>query len=113
MISQERFNRFVSEYNRDYIQLLTRASRHDYDGLLFSFISLKDQREAIQAMHDTEKYTYQVVPHPFPFRNNELLRELAFDHDQVRNIFGFLDHVQTTQGKPFEDCLAEGKTICD
>jgi hypothetical protein len=103
MTSQKEFNRYVEEYNQAYIALLTRASLSDYHGLLSSFIPLKDLLDLIRVMHDTLKYAYQVLPYPFPFRDNErLLRVLGFSKRQIRNIFEFLNHVQTTQGESFE-----------
>jgi hypothetical protein len=106
MTSQEEFNRFVNEYNEAYVGLLTRASLSDYHRLLSSFIPLNDLLGLIRVMHDTLKYTYQVLPYPFPFRDNEpFLRALGFSKRQIRNIFEFLNHVQTTQGQSFEACL--------
>ena len=106
MTSQDEFNRFVHQYNEAYVELLTRASLSEYDGLLSSFLPLKDLLELIRVMHDTLKYTYEVLPYPFPFRDNEpFLRALAFNEGQIRNIFEFLNHVQTTEGKSFEACL--------
>jgi hypothetical protein len=111
MTSQKEFNRYVEEYNQAYIALLTRASLSDYHGLLSSFIPLKDLLDLIRVMHDTLKYAYQVLPYPFPFRDNEpFLRSLAFNEGQIRNIFEFLNHVQTTQGKSFEACLVQSLT---
>jgi hypothetical protein len=105
-MTQKEFNRFVHEYNEAYVELLTRASASDYHGLLSSFIPLEDLLGMIRVMHDTLKYTYQVLPYPFPFRDNErFLRVLGFSKSQIRNIFEFLNHVQTTQGESFETCL--------
>jgi hypothetical protein len=86
MTSQNEFNRYVEEYNQAYIALLTRASLGDYHRLLSSFIPLKDLLDLIRVMHDTLKYAYQVLPYPFPFRDNEpFLRSLdsyVFNHQQ-------------------------------
>jgi hypothetical protein len=71
MTSQETLNRFISDYNQAYVHLLTRASRCDYGGRLFSFISPKDLLDVIRRMHATGRYSNQVSSHPFPFRNNE------------------------------------------
>jgi|SRR5215475_8052845 len=108
MISQDEFNRFVHAYNEGYVGLLTRASLSDYHGLLASFIRLKDLLDLIGVIQDTLKYAYQVLPYPFLFRDNEpFLRSLGFNAAQVRNIFDFLKHVQTTEGKSFEACLVK------
>jgi hypothetical protein len=105
-MTQKEFNRFVHEYNEAYVELLTRASVGDYHGLLSSFIPLNDLLGLIRVMQDTWKYTYQVLPYPFPFRDNErFLRVLGFSKRQIRNIFAFLNYVQTKQGESFEACL--------
>ena len=109
MTSQENFNKFVQDYNQDYILLLTRASRRHYDCLISSFIILRDLYNVIQVMYDTGAYTYNVLPHPFSFWADEvLLKQLDFEDEEIRNIFGFLDHVQNTQGLTFEACLEKG-----
>jgi hypothetical protein len=49
------------------------------------------------------------MPYPFSFRADEvLLGQLGFDEQEIQNIFGFLDHVRTTQGMEFEACLEAG-----
>lgn len=109
MISQEEFDRFVKDYNEDYILLLTRASKRHYDCLITSFMVLKDFYNMIQVMFDTGQYTYQAFPYPYTFRADEvLLRQLGFDDEGVANIFGFLAFVNETQGMEFEDCLEAG-----
>jgi len=106
MTSQKEFNRYVREYNEGYLALLTRASLGDYHGLLLSFIPLKDLLDLIRVMPDTLKYTYKVLPYPFSFRDNApFLRSLAFNEGQIRNIFEFLNQVQTAQGRSFEAML--------
>jgi hypothetical protein len=56
MACQESFNKFVEEYNQDYVSLLTRASRARYGGLLRSFATLKDVYEVIQLMFNSGGY---------------------------------------------------------
>lgn len=109
MISQIEFDKFVQDYNDDYILLLKRASIRHYDCLISAFMVLKDLYKVIQVMFDTGHYTYKVLPYPFSFRADDvLLRQLGFDEQEIQNIFGFLDHVKTTQGMDFEDCLEAG-----
>lgn len=109
MISQEEFDRFMTDYNVDYMLLLTRASKCHYDCLITSFMVLKDFYNMIQVMYDTGHYTFKVLPYPFSFRADEvLLRELGFDDEGIRNIFGFLQFVKDTQGMEFEACLEAG-----
>jgi|SRR5262245_55305681 len=109
MISQEEFDRFVNDYNEDYMLLLTRASKCHYDCLITSFMVLKDFYNMIQVMFDTGHYTYATLPYPFSFRADDvLLRQLGFDDEEIANIFGFLYFVKETQGMEFEACLEAG-----
>ena len=109
MISQEEFDRFVKDYNVDYMLLLTRASKCHYDCLITSFMVLKDFYNMIQVMYDTGQYTFRVMPYPFSFRTGEgLLKDLGFDDEGIGNIFGFLPFVKETQGMEFEACLEAG-----
>jgi len=102
------FKRLISEYNEDYFALLERASKREYQRLLFSFILLKDAYDAIQLILDQGTMETQLLPYPFWFRGNKtFLGILGFSSEQIQNIFGFLDYIQATQGKSFEDCLAE------
>jgi hypothetical protein len=112
MISQEEFDRFVSDYNSDYVLLLTRASRRHYNCLITSFMVLKDFYNMIQVMFDSGQYVYQTLPYPFSFRADEtLLRQLGFDDEGIQNIYGFLAFVKETQGMEFEDCLEAGTSV--
>ena len=109
MISQEEFDKFVKDYNEDYILLLTRASRRHYDCLITSFMVLKDFYNLVQMLFDSGHYVYGAVPYPYSFRaDSVLLKMLGFDDQEVENIFGFLDHVRETQGMEFEACLEAG-----
>lgn len=109
MISQADFDKFLKDYNDDYVLLLKRASLRHYECLISAFMVLKDLYKVIQVMFDTGRYNYQVLPYPFSFRANEvLLKQLGFDEQEIQSIFGFLDHVKSTQGMEFEDCLEAG-----
>jgi hypothetical protein len=109
MISQEEFDRFVNDYNEDYVLLLTRASRRHYDCLISSFMVLKDFYNLIQVMYDAGSYTYHGMPYPYSVRADAvLLKHLGFDDEETRNIFGFFDFVKESQGMEFEECLNAG-----
>jgi hypothetical protein len=96
--------KLVNEYNEDYVALLQRASKGDYQRLLFSFTVLKDLYDVIQLLFDRDGAPS--LPYPFWFRANQSgLRTLGFNSEQIKNILGFLDYVQMTQGKTFEECL--------
>ncbi len=109
MISQEEFDRFVKDYNEDYLLLLTRASKRHYDCLITSFMVLKDFYNLIQVMFDTGQYAYETLPYPYSFRADQvLLNMLSFNDEEIVNIFGFLDYVKESQGMDFEECLEAG-----
>ncbi|MFY9574270.1 MAG: hypothetical protein WAV20_22950 [Blastocatellia bacterium] len=109
MISQQEFDKFVKDYNEDYILLLTRASTLHYDCLITSFMVLKDFYNMIQVLFDSGQYSYRILPYPFSFRADDvLLRLLGFDDEGIANIFGFLHFVKETQGMEFEACLEAG-----
>ena len=100
--------KLVNEYNEDYVVLLQRASKGDYQRLLFSFRLLKDVYDVIQLLFDRDGARDRApsLPYPFWFRANQSgLRTLGFNSEQINNIFRFLDYVQMTQGKTFEECL--------
>lgn len=109
MITQEDFDKFVQSYNNDYFYLLTRASSGSYDCLITSFTVLKDLYDVINKLHDTTQLEFRIVPHPLTFRGSDaFLSSLGFDAEQVRLIYGFLEHVKRTQGKEFEECIQQG-----
>lgn len=111
MISQAEFDNFVTDYNQDYILLLTRASKQHYDCLITSFMVLKDLYNMIQVLFDSGQYTYSVMPYPYSFRSDDsLMRLLGFNDDEIGSIFGFLDYVKRSQGMEFEACLDAGTT---
>ncbi len=109
MISQDDFDKFVRSYNTDYFYLLSRAGSGSYDCLITSFTVLKDLYDVINKLHDTTHLEFRVVPHPLTFRASDaFLNGLGFRDEQVRLIYGFLEHVKQTQGKDFEECLEQG-----
>ncbi len=109
MLSQSDFDRFIENYNEDFYFLLRRASVGTYDCLLTSFMVLKDLHDVIHTLSGIGGLQFQVKPYPFNFRANDaLLNLLGFDAPQINNIYGFLNYVKQTQGKEFEECIAEG-----
>ncbi|MFL6230882.1 MAG: hypothetical protein ACJ741_19070 [Pyrinomonadaceae bacterium] len=109
MITQEDFDKFVRSYNTDYLYLLTRAGSGSYDCLITSFTVLKDLYDVINKLHDTTHLEFRVVPYPLTFRASDaFLAGLGFRDEQVRLIYGFLEHVRQTQGREFEQCLLDG-----
>ena len=110
MVSQDEFDNFVSDYNQDYMLLLTRASRQHYDCLITSFMVLKDLYNMIQVLFDTGQYIYSDMPYPYSFQADDSLMKkiLGFSDEEIANIFGFLEYVKKTQGMEFEACLDAG-----
>lgn len=113
MISQEDFDKFVSNYNNDYIYLLTRASRGSYDCLITSFTVLKDLYDVIMKLHETTHLEFHIVAFPLTFRASDaFLSSLGFNSAEIQSIYGFLEHVKRMQGKEFEECIEEGVANC-
>jgi hypothetical protein len=112
MFDQEGFARIVKGYNDDYRLLLKRASEGHYDCLITTGLVLRDLYNVIHVLYDTGGYSFDVLPYPFTFRQDDvLLRQLGFDDLGIRNIHGFLDYVKATQGMAFEDCLDAGSAV--
>jgi hypothetical protein len=100
---------FVRSYNTDYEYLLARASTGSYDCLITSFTVLKDLFDVINKLHDTTHLEFRVVPYPLSFRGSDpLLAGVGFDVEQIKTIYGFLEHAKRTQGCEFEECVAQG-----
>jgi hypothetical protein len=109
VISQADFEKFVKDYNEDYLLLLKRASLRHYDCLISAFMVLKDLYSLIQVLFDTGNYRFQELPCPLTIRADTILFEqLGFGEQEIQNIFGFLEHVKATQGMEFEACLEAG-----
>jgi hypothetical protein len=108
MLNQVDFDKFVSNYNADYLYLLTRASSGHYDCLITSFRVLKDLHDVIIKLHDTTELVFKIIPFPLSLRTSqEFLSNLGFKDDQIQNIRDFLGHVKRTQGREFEECMEE------
>src|SRR5215471_19083840 len=104
MISQKQFDRFVDDYNEDYLLLLSRASTRHYECLISSFLILRDLYNVICTLYDNGGLTYTKLPFPLSFRADEqLLGRLGFDEEGIQNIHGFLPFVKETQGMELED----------
>jgi hypothetical protein len=107
MISQKQFDKFVEDYNEDYLVLLERASTRHYECLISSFLILKDLYNVICTLYDNGGLTYTKLPFPLSFRADEqLLSQLGFDEEGIENIHGFLPYVKETQGMELEECGA-------
>ncbi|HKP87717.1 MAG TPA: hypothetical protein VJZ26_16570 [Blastocatellia bacterium] len=112
MLEQSEFDKFVESYNSDYLYLLTRAGRGEYNCLISSFTVLKDLYDVILKLHDTLDLSFRVVPYPLTFRgSDELLASFGFNGEQITKIYEFLRFVQQSHGKEFEEVLEEGVPI--
>ncbi|HXG68738.1 MAG TPA: hypothetical protein VNO70_26815 [Blastocatellia bacterium] len=112
MMTQEQFEKFVEDYNEDYLFLLKRASQLQYKCLLSSFLVLKDLYNAIMVMYDSGNYTFSTLPHPPTVRvTDALLKELGFGEEEIQHISGFLEYVKATEGRKFEDCMEQEKSV--
>ena len=110
MISQKQFDKFVEDYNEDYLLLLQRASTRHYECLISSFLILRDLYNVICTLYDNGGLTYTKLPFPLSFRADEqLLGRLGFDEEGIQNIHGFLPFVKETQGMELEDFVASAE----
>ena len=105
-MTQDRFDKLIKDYNDDFRYLLRRASRKNYNGLLSSFKRLRDLYYAIIEFQDSGKYLFRILPYPLSFRaNDDFLKEIGFDPEEMKNIYGFLEFVKTSQGEEFEEYI--------
>lgn len=112
MIEQETFDKFVRDYNENYLLLLTRASRRHFECLITSWLVLKDLYNVILTIYDVGNVSYNTLAYPFTFRGNDvLLAQLGFTQEEISNIYQFLDFVRETQGREFEQCMEEGAVV--
>jgi len=112
MLKQDEFDRFVENYNADYLYLLTRASRGEYNCLISSFTVLKDLYDVVLKLHDTLALEFKIIPYPLSFRgNSDLLKGFGFDSEEIVKIYDFLKLIQESYGKDFERVIAEGAPI--
>lgn len=106
MLEQKEFNRFVTDYNADYLYLLRRAATGNYHCLITSSRILKDFYDVIMALHNSLEVNFDVVPHPFTLRgSSEYFRHLGFNDEEVKHILGFIVFVKSTYGTEFEECM--------
>ncbi|SRR5579884_281589 len=108
MFTQDDLDQLIKNYNEDFIYLLIRASQCSYECLISSFMMLKDLHNAIMKIQDSGHFVIRVPPYSLSIRaNDDLLRLMRFDQEEIRNIYGFLEFVKQTQGKEFEECLED------
>ncbi|MCG3114189.1 MAG: hypothetical protein LLH30_00750 [Candidatus Manganitrophus sp. SA1] len=106
MFTQEDFEQLIKHYNDDYLYLLIRASHRSYECLISSFMVLKDLYHVIVKFQASGYFQFRTLPYPLSFRaNDDLLKSMGFDDEEIRNIYHFLEFVKQTQGKEFEECL--------
>ena len=108
MLEQKDFNRFVDDYNADYLYLLRRAATGNYNCLITSSRILKDLHDVIMTLHEVTHLEFTVPPYPFTLRGGaEYFRALGFNDEQVVNILGFTSFVKASYNKEFEECMEE------
>lgn len=112
--TQERFNNFVDNYNRDYIFFLQRAASGYYNCLITSGKILKDFHDFVIFVQRATEMKFEIVPYPFTFRHGQrYYQELGFDKVEIKKIHGFFDYVKETYEKDFEECMKEDrKFLC-
>jgi hypothetical protein len=106
--TQENFNRFIENYNSDFIFFLKRAASGYYNCLVTAGRILKDLHDFVMFMQRATEMKFEVVPYPFTFRHGrEYYREIGFDDEEITNIHGFFDYVKEIYKKEFEECMEE------
>ena len=109
-ITQDQFDRFVDDYNEDYLLLLKRASGRHYDCLVTSFSILKDFYDLLCTLYDNGGLVYHRMPYPFTVRADEqLLSHLGFSEEEIANIYNFLPYVKATMGIELQEYIDSGK----
>jgi len=112
MLEQKEFNRFVTDYNADYLYLLKRAATGNYNCLITSSRILKDFHDVIMALHNSLEVNFDIVPYPFTVRgSSEYFSQLGFNDVEVMNILGFVVFVRSAFGKEFEECMEEERPL--
>jgi hypothetical protein len=112
MLEQKEFNRFVEDYNADYLYLLRRAATGNYNCLITSARILKDLHEVIMVIHTSSHLNFDITPFPYTLRGSaEYFSHLGFDDEQVQNILDFTAFVKSTYGKEFEECMEEARPL--
>jgi hypothetical protein len=111
-ISQEEFNVFVRNFNRDYVLLLKRAAHErSSPGLMRWFDSLRDSYEVILKMHDTQDLNYEVALYPFSLTgNSELFTQWGFSPPEIDRIQAFLDQFRISLGSSI-DFLTDSEPV--
>jgi hypothetical protein len=73
---------------------------------------LKDLYAAISKLQEVGRFRFHIIPYPISLRASEVfLTDLGFSQMEVDWIDGFLKFVKETQGREFEEILAEGALI--
>jgi hypothetical protein len=62
MLEQKEFNRFVTDYNADYLYLLRRAATGNYNCLITSSRILKDFHDMIMLIHSSLDVNFDILP---------------------------------------------------
>lgn len=109
-VTQQQFDDFVENFNEDYLLVLTRASKRQYDCLITSFSILKDLHDVICILYDNGGLVYNELMCPFSFRADEqVLTSLGFKSEEIKNIQEFLPHVKATMGMELEEYVQSGR----
>lgn len=112
MLLQEEFNRFVENYNADYIYFLNRASSGNYNCLITSSRILKDLHDMVISLQQVTELDFQIIPYPFTLREgDEYYTQLGFNKEQITKIHGFLTFVKDFYGREFEECMEESHPL--
>ena len=71
---------------------------------------LKDFYNMIMVTYDGGGFQFRTMPYPFSFRaNDDLLKQMGFDGEEIQNIYGFLQFVKDSQGIEFEEAMETAK----
>ena len=104
---QADFNKYISDYNEDFLVFLRRAASGNFNGLVTVGRSLKDFHEMVIFLQSATEMQFEVVPLPFTLRQGtEYYRALGFNEQEILNIEGFFNYVRKTFSADFEDWMS-------
>lgn len=107
---QADFNRYIQEYNEDFLVFLRRAASGNYNGLVTVGRTLKDLHEMIVFLQSATPMRFEIIPLPFTVRRGkEYYRALGFTGQESENIESFFNYVRKNFNEDFKDWMSAAR----